>query len=198
MRKILTLAAVAAMGLSASALAANDWDPELDKAFDLGTFDLEGSADGPVTEFVFDYTVQGGEVGFSFSGNYDETGAGSWASDTRLEVLLNGQVVYNLGGFSGIENDWDFQGSQSTAPGFYAHGVGGEAWDGDGQPDFALKGLANPGDVWSFRFTNGWNSDSAGTLTWSDAQLVIHKIPAPGALALLGVAGIIGSRRRRA
>src|SRR5690606_5295728 len=47
-------------------------------------------------------------------------------------------------------------------------------------------------------FGNGWNSTTAyghwdGTLTLHGLSLV----PGPGALALLGLAGVVGSRRRR-
>ncbi|MBX3373598.1 MAG: PEP-CTERM sorting domain-containing protein [Phycisphaeraceae bacterium] len=198
MVKTLMVSAAAVTCLGAAALAANEWNPALDKPFQLGTFQLTGGTAGPANFFSFFYTAQGNEVGFSFSGIYSESSAGSWASDTRLEIFRNGNLHHMIGGFSNPGAPWDFQGGGSDLPGAYAHGVGGSAPNGNNQPDWSLKGAGTTGDVWEFRFSNGWNSASAGTLTWTEAMLTIHKVPAPGALALIGLAGLAGGRRRRA
>ena len=179
-----TVAAAAFTG----AVVAGTFDPAFDKAIDLGSFTLASDASGPLDEFTYSYTVQGGEVAFSFSGDFfDVQDGGMWASDTRLQIFRNGMEVYNVGGFSGVVNDWDFQGGGSAPDGFYSHG-----------PDFAVNGLAVAGDVWDFRFTNGWNSGLSTPIEWSNATLTLHKIPAPAALAVLGLAGLAGGRRRRA
>ena len=183
------LAAAAAAAL-AGVVVAGTFDPAFDKAIDLGTFTLASDASGPLDEFIYSYTVQGGEVAFSFSGDFFDVAGptgGMWASDTRLQIFRNGMEVYNVGGFSGVVNPWDFQGGGSAPDGFYSHG-----------PDFAVNGLAVAGDVWDFRFTNGWNSSASTPIEWSNATLTLHKIPAPAALAVLGLAGLAGGRRRRA
>lgn len=186
MKKTLALAAVAAFGLTGAASA--------DLTFDLGTFSLTGSLAGPTNDYTFSWT--GYLEGFSFSGDYSEDPVNAtYASDTRLRVYLDGVEVYHIGGFTDPGADWDFQGVQSNAPGFYAHGLGGAPWGGDGNHDGSISGSGD----WEFVFTNGWHSDATTTQTWSNASLVLaNAIPAPGALALLGLAGLVGARRRRA
>jgi hypothetical protein len=198
-KEVIVLTAAAGFGLASAASADQLWDPTLDKPLDLGSFSLTSDGTGPLDDFVFSYTMQGNEAGFSFQGNFEDPGGNMWASDTRVRVLLNGNEIYNLGGFTGIENPWDFQGAFSDPPGFYAHGFLGIGPNADGLPDWAIKGVGDAGDTLSFEFTNGWHSDFSNAIVWNDALLTIHKfaIPAPGALALLGVAGLVGVRRRR-
>jgi MYXO-CTERM domain-containing protein len=98
------------------------------------------------------------------------------------------------GGFPapGGYNDWDFQGGDSEPDGLYVHGLGSP--HGDGNPDFAFDKIAK-GGVWTFEFEQTW-----GTADWKGVSIALHKqsaIPAPGALALLGLAGLVGARRRR-
>lgn len=198
MRKATALAATAAFGISATAVASDTYDPDLDLVFDLPEFTLSGGADGPTNEFEFVINTTGtGIVGFSFSGDYSEVVDGSWASDTRLRIYLNDTEVAHIGGFTDAGADWDFQGSTSNPPGFYAHGVNGSPPNGDGMPDFSIKDLATGDDEWRFVFTNGYHSSFTGDLTWTNGEIVLHQIPAPGALALLGVAGLVSRRRRR-
>lgn len=44
----------------------------------------------------------------------------------------------------------------------------------------------------------GMNSAYAGTGTWGFDNVTVTAVPAPGAIALLGLAGLVGTRRRRA
>ncbi|MFO0829476.1 MAG: PEP-CTERM sorting domain-containing protein [Phycisphaerales bacterium] len=42
------------------------------------------------------------------------------------------------------------------------------------------------------------SSDSADVTTFQNKRFGVHTVPAPGAVALLGLAGLAGGRRRRA
>ena len=55
------------------------------------------------------------------------------------------------------------------------------------------------GDGWAWgSFVGGLTIGSAsGTVSGSSATFSFHAAPAPGALALLGLAGIAGTRRRK-
>ena len=65
----------------------------------------------------------------------------------RRIVAPDGTTVAR-GGYPPPDNPaewWDFQGGQSAPNGVYAHGQGGEQWDGDGQPDWAFPKIEKGG-----------------------------------------------------
>ena len=76
---------------------------------------------------------------------------------------------------------------------------------GTGQKTFAVSTFSNPipityGFDWSKVTTISLfaiNDGSASSFTF-DSWTAVGVVPAPGALALLGVAGVVGARRRRA
>ena len=185
MKKSAMLAAVAAIGL-ASAAVADNYDPSLDVTLDLGSFTLVSPANGgsPVS-FVVE-SGPSGVVGYSFSGVASGiTGNGTWASDTQMRIFLAGELIYTIGGFPS-DAAWAFDGPQSNDDGFYAQPI-----------TFLAKDDPVPGGLqWEIQFLNGWNSASSSPITWSDVNFTIHRIPAPGAVALLALAGLAGSRRR--
>lgn len=154
--------------------------------------------DGAVHSFSIN-TVGTDIEGFSFSGTFtDVDSSGVWASDTVLEISHNGSVIASYGGYTLPGTPWDFQGPVSTLNGTYAHGIGGAAWSGDGQPDPILAQHAVEGlNEWTFSFSNGWISDFSGELRWTDVQIVVHQVPAPGVLAAFGLVGLLGRTRRR-
>ena len=49
----------------------------------------------------------------------------------------------------------------------------------------------------AFYLANGWSSSGGTTSSFTVTLHGINAVPAPGALALLGLAGIAGTRRRR-
>ena len=57
-----------------------------------------------------------------------------------------------------------------------------------------FTGSASDAAVW---LGNGYNTTTSGTWTGSITLIGVEAIPAPGAVALLGLAGLAGSRRRR-
>jgi hypothetical protein len=198
MKKALAFAAAAALCTTPAVLADTGWDPALDEpilinggepfslvALESITFEVElGANNNPV-------------IGFSFAGVIEGiSGTAAWASDTRLDIVAPDGTSYDIGGFTNpSDNDWDFDGGGSTNDGLYIHGLGSP--DGDGQPAFVFDKIAK-GGIWSFTFTNDWSG--APEITWKGVSILLHKqsIPAPGVLALLGVVGLAGSRRRRA
>ena len=64
--------------------------------------------------------------------------------------------------------------------------------DGDGWAWNTASGTHNSMAIWQDGYGSSW-ADFAGT----DMAFSINAVPAPGALALLGAAGLLGSRRRR-
>jgi hypothetical protein len=196
MKKALVYAASAALCLSTAAVADLGWDPDLDEAivindgtpFTLGanqsiTFNVQLAPNPDVV------------IGFSFAGIWEGAG-GAWASDTQLTIVAPNGMTVMRGGYPAPADPaqwWDFQGGFSAPPGVYSHGQGGEGPNADGMPDWAFPKIEK-GGMWSFTFLNTY-----GTATWKGVVIVLHKqpVPAPGALALLGVAGLAASGRRR-
>lgn len=198
MKKVLMSAgAIAAICTTSAALADGGWDPSLDEVILInGGEAFTQSSDESMT---FEVTLDSNPnpvIGFSFAGVVQGIeGTATWASDTRLDIIAPDGTSHSIGGFGQDDTeDWDFQGSQSTDDGLYTHGLGSEF--GDGEPDFVFDKIAK-GGTWSFTFTQTFGTD----VTWKGVSINLHKqaaLPAPGAIALLGLAGLAGTRRRRA
>jgi hypothetical protein len=185
------IAAIAAAGISGSALA--------DVVVDIPDFSF--FEDDEV--YVYEVELDPGLAvnGFSFIGTVTGvSGNGTWASDTLLEITGPSGSFTSIGGFATTpENDWDFQGSQSSEDGTYESGPHFEALELDPvEPVFDSNGdgTTDLGGLWTFTFTQTFFSSSATEIAWTDVQITLIQIPAPGALALLGVAGLVGRRRR--
>lgn len=151
----------------------------------LGSFTAPGGASA-----TYEYTGSPDNtddiIGFTVSFDYNNSADPfAWASDLQLDFNFNGGV-YSVGGFAGgVPNPWDFQGGASAAPGFYFH----EAcfvWESN--PISKL-------DLLGFKLTNDFGAN--GAVSWNNISITLYKVPAPGALALLGMAGVTGARRRR-
>lgn len=196
MKKALAFAATAAICTTPVALADGEWDPALDEVLLINGGEEFTLSDGESITFDVDVAENGNPViGFSFAGVVSGiSGNATWASDTRLDIVAPDGSTHAIGGFGQDDTaDWDFQGSQSTEDGTYVHGLGSDF--GDGQPDFVFDKV-NKGGVWSFTFTQTFGTD----ISWKGVSINLHKqagLPAPGALALLGLAGLAGASRRR-
>ena len=185
MNKCVVLSAIAGGMLVAGSARA-------DLIYDLGMIGpLNSAANGGVIVNVFEIDVAAGVdiIGFAFEGFYDEdpTPNSSWASDTLLVIETPGGLTLTVGGITSPNDiDWDFQGGGSTDPGFYDHET----------LNWSL-GQVDPEGIWTLTFTNDWDSASAAAISWTDPIFTLIEVPAPGAAALLALAGLCGARRRR-
>jgi len=181
----------------------------ISQTIDLGniSFPVHGTAfgDDPVHTITIDLspnpkTIVG--IGISFNYNEDPLD-NSWASDLGMTIQFgaDGPVIgfgsnfRYLGALAGgyaqadalaatdLLSIWDFDGSQSNEPGFYQHKLLLGAGSGLDKPDFLV-----------IRLTDTWN----GGTSYENFTITLQKIPAPGAMALFGMAGLLGRRRRSA
>lgn len=168
----------------------------------VSTFGLASGANADVKILLPNQSLAGGEsasydtsgltgtlTGFSIVFDFDDLASGataSWASD--MGIVFDGGVQY--GGLSNVFGTsagpyWSFDGSGSTNPGTYTDTIGGLSTAFTGQTLNILIG-----NTWLTSLTCEYNNVSI-------TLIGVDKVPAPGALALLGVAGLAGRRRRR-
>jgi hypothetical protein len=112
-----------------------------------------------------------------------------------LEMSRNGGPFANVG--AGVWSTGGYTGTIST---FFSSAIGGQmAWANTQTTFIQTTGLldVDNGDTVALRFRVTTDSSviPAGAGLWID-NLVIQSIPAPGAMALLGLAGLVGARRR--
>jgi len=146
--------------------------------------DMVQLAAGESASYQIDVADNNNEIlGFGFAGTVTGiSGTAAWASDTRLDVGSPAGTAFGVGGFDNpAPNGWAFDGSASTNDGFYSD-------------EFTAFAGEMKGGVWSITLTNDWVG--APVITWDFEVYLIKKIPAPAGLALLGLAGLAGRRRR--
>jgi uncharacterized protein (TIGR03382 family) len=184
---------IIATGLGALTLAgaatAEIYNPDQDEVIQLGSFQLAGGA-FEIIQYMPDPDNTKEIVGITVEFFYDEpVSDASWASDLEFRLLGSADPedsLFAVGGFTDdfpTDADWSFQGSQSDDPGFYSTTF----WFKD---DPIIKQ-----DLWDFYIENDWNGDPNANVY--DITVTLHKIPAPGAAALFGLAGVASARRRR-
>jgi hypothetical protein len=191
--RIYTAAALASLMATGAAMAG---DPVPTEWFELGAAPLGGGESFSRTFDLSDLVLgDGGSlgvVGFEVMFDYDEeVPDDSWASDALVNVDSSFGFGYQVGGFDNIgtsDAEWSFQGPGSDGPGTY----------GDSGADIFLPWIDDPilsGTI-DVRFANDWGSDPNPNF-YEAAIRFYQVVPTPGALALLGLAGIVGRRRRR-
>jgi len=163
---------------------------------EIMSFDIDGAYNANGYSFVSGIVDGGGGTIISYGFSVDLTvywNEGSsyenWASECRLGVGL-----FNYGGSPG----YVWSGGITSAAG--ASTVGGS---------YTVSGITGGSYIASYGFAasasfgfmaySSWNDGTgmdAGTLSGT-GWINVEAVPAPGAIALLGLAGLAGRRRRR-
>jgi hypothetical protein len=126
--------------------------------------------------------------GFTWSITLD--GARPAVNAISMNMLItrpNGQVSTILSG-------WDV-GTNFYNPGTTTPSASNTAWQQNWNPGYlaGCGGQASDLGDWKIKITA-----FSGATVYGEQEITVTAIPAPGALALLGVAGLAGGRRRRA
>lgn len=116
------------------------------------------------------------------------TNPGAWTSDSFFVLTSPSAVSAGFGGDSGLSaqaNPWTL--GVGTGP-----VTGGGPVDVNLTFDVTAIGFGGSNGSWTLDLGHGWSS---GDTTWSNVKVTL--IPAPSALALLGLGGLVAGRRRR-
>lgn len=181
--KIRALTIAAALGLAGAANA--------DVTINLGDFDLSSGA-YVALDYELEGTLTSWTVSFDYLGNTDA----SWSSDAMFGIMgANGNAV-EIGGYNltyGFDYIATVGGSSGTA-GFFTHTID---QDFDGLP-LSSYDIGGSG-TWTLYVGDGWGGGSEISSYHNVVFTLVgvNLVPAPGALALLGLAGLVGTRRRR-
>ena len=149
------------------------------------TFDVSGpGGNGYTTMVEADGSLAGMNIAFDFTNN----GGFTWAGDLLITIVDPNGVGIEFGGYNvsqGYTYAGDFDSSFDTsASGAFSFNQALESF-----------GLGGSG-MWEIGFYDGY-SGGAETDNWIGVvNLEGIAVPAPGALALLGLAGLAGRRRR--
>ena len=160
---------------------------------------IAGAASADVTVDVNDFSAVGGDFTELFAAGELSgtlTGVGvdvvltgsenfTWADDFTIFVGSDGSTapLLQAGGFS------DFGALERIS---WSNGASGD----DGTTCIDAQDLATPVVPFSVAIGNGYASGGNGTWNGTFTLFGVNLVPAPGALALLGVAGLAGRRRR--
>ncbi len=151
-------------------------------------FDLSGPGGNTITFDLLELTGNLTEIDFNV--DFTNDGGWTWAGDLLIGLVdANGSAI-EYGGYNmsfGYTNAGDFDGSwDSTDSGNYTASLDVSEYGLGGTGSYMLAlmdGYDNGAE------TDNWN----GTIT----LVGVDYIPAPGAIALFGLAGIASRRRRR-
>lgn len=220
MKTIAALVMVAGLGAVANADILANWTYESSIPTTAGPFAAEaginaatsqslGGTGGTYSNPVGNGTVEsfssnGWDVGdyFQFSTStlgynnitiqFDQVSSGTGPRDFNLQYSVNGTDFFNIQSYSVLANAApnNFWSSGTYFPEHTYSGIGPAALD-------------NQATVW-FRMTNsttvsanGATVAAAGTSRFDSVIINGTVVPAPASVALLGLAGLVGGRRRR-
>lgn len=220
MKTIAALVMVAGLGAVANADILANWTYEVSVPTTAGPFAAEagvnaatsqslGGTGGTYSNPVGNGTVEsfssnGWDVGdyFQFSTStlgyngitvqFDQVSSGTGPRDFNLQYSVNGTDFFNIQSYSVLANATpnNFWSSGTYFPEHTYTGAGPAAMD-------------NQATVW-FRMTqattvsaNGATVAAAGTSRFDSVIINGNVVPAPASVALLGLAGLVGGRRRR-
>ncbi len=159
-------------------------------------------------------------VGFNFEGDYWDDGIGDptwWASDLTMTITSPTGRSWTVGGWDNLAvrdenwNGWMGSGPPGTPPPGQPDGAfpnDGQNFDDDGNKipvflraeHFPWKENPEPKEgIWTIRVATDFAAAMPGPRDafWVGIHISVYNIPAPGALPLLGVAGLLTTRRRR-
>ena len=160
---------------------------------------IAGAASADVTVDLIDFSASGAEFFETFAAGEltgTLTGVGvdvvitnaenfTWSNDFMIAVQDDaGNLLLQAGGFS------DFGGLETIV---WANGGSGD----DGTQTIDSQSLSIPLNApFSVSIGNGYAQGGNGTWNGTMTLFGVNLVPAPGALALLGMAGLAGRRRR--
>jgi len=148
-------------------------------------------------------TLSGGAITIANQAFQTSIAVGDFYVSASTPVNLSGKtaVEFNVTAYSGAATDWmlTLQDSNFTWLDLFLVNT-----SGTGVKSFDTSGLS-PGFDWSHvtgvelqaKSRGSVGNRAASSFTF-DSMVAVGAVPAPGALALLGAAGIVGARRRRA
>jgi hypothetical protein len=183
---------------------------------------FSGPTDTVLNAFHLNKTIGGGNPVFhhadAISGGVDSTVAGTWNPQFVLApgamdsyVCIGGGEGFASGNTTNADPDFGAAGfNQAQIPFLGAPGntTNGPGWFNSNPPNlqgrvdaqgrvklaqFVLGAADGPIDLF---LRVGYNNGQAGTVQFAEGTFTINFIPAPGALALIGLAGASRARRR--
>jgi hypothetical protein len=179
MKKRFMLSTVAATAVAITGFAQADMTVTLDDFQSSGgSFASMGAVSGSVTSAYGDLTL-------NYGSNW------TWVSDLTLLFVVGSDVVLQIGGYS----TWNFGGGNLSK---IAWASGDSSSSGATGGGWASPASAVNVDGAMLYMGNGYGG--GGASSWSgtiDVYGANFAVPAPGALALLGLAGIASRRRRK-
>ena len=139
--------------------------------------------------------VSGSLTAVSVNATLEASTSFTYADDLTIyvdDLPLSAGGLLQVGGFSNLsaQQRYSWPNGGSSAPGTTVSGTVNLT------TPLSFTGTAADAAIW---LGNGYGaSGTAGTWSGSITLVGVNVIPAPGAMALLGVAGLVGARRRRA
>jgi len=219
---VMTLAALAVAGSASAAFTGYSVTSSTVGSLTKWTVyaNFNGATDTVLNAFHFNLTVGGGTPVFhhadAISGGIDSTVAGTWNPQFVLApgamdsyVCIGGGEGFASGNSTNADPDWGAAGFNQAQVPFLAAGnqTSGAGWFNGNPPN--LQGRVDPtGKVKLGQFVLGsndaaatlflkigFNNGQGGAVEFGQGTFTLG-VPAPSAIALLGLAGLAGRRRR--